>query len=82
MPYSSNRDLPAPVRHHLPPGAQTIYRNAFNGAWRQYATSERREEIAYRVAWSAVKQRYRKTGPMWVPLASVEPTRQVQARRG
>ncbi len=62
MPYAVNSDLPAPVRHHLPPGAQTIYREAFNGAWQQYAKS------SHRVAWAAVKKRYRKAGDIWVPL--------------
>jgi cation transport regulator len=81
MPYATNSALPAPVRHHLPAGAQTIYREAFNGAWHQYATSERREEIAHRVAWSSVKKRYRKAGETWVPLAPLEPARPVRARR-
>lgn len=82
MPYRTNSDLPAPVRHHLPQGAQTIYREAFNGAWRQYADSGRREEIAHRVAWTAVKRRYRKAGDMWAPLAQIEPVRAVRSRRG
>jgi cation transport regulator len=81
MPYATNSDLPAPVRHHLPQGAQTIYREAFNGAWQQYATSERREEIAHRVAWSAVKKRYRKAGEMWVPLVPAESNRPARRRR-
>ena len=81
MPYANNNDLPAPVRHHLPQGAQTIYREAFNGAWHQYATSERREEIAHRVAWTAVKKRYRKAGEMWVPLAPIEAARVTSRRR-
>ncbi len=70
MPYSSNAALPAPVRHHLPSPARTIYREAFNNAWRQYAKSERREEICHRVAWAAVKKRYRKADDSWVPIAS------------
>jgi len=68
MPYASNTDLPAPVRHHLPPAARTIYREAFNNAWEQYAKSGRREEISHRVAWSAVKKRFRKGNGTWVPL--------------
>ncbi|MGB8182377.1 MAG: ChaB family protein [Stellaceae bacterium] len=82
MPYNSNTALPGPVRHHLPAGAQTIYREAFNGAWRQYASSDRREEIAHRVAWAAVKRRYRKDGDMWVPSAPAPPSRPPRARRG
>jgi len=46
MPYSSNTDLPAPVRHRLPADAQSIYREAFNHAWTTYEGDPRREEIA------------------------------------
>jgi cation transport regulator len=37
VPYSSIEDLPASVRTHLPPHAQEIHVDAFNGAWDQYA---------------------------------------------
>jgi cation transport regulator len=73
MPYSTNSDLPAAVRHHLPAGARTIYREAFNHAWLQYAQSNRREEICHRVAWAAVKKRYRKAGGIWMPIGMSEP---------
>jgi cation transport regulator len=53
---------------HLPDEAQTIYREAFNHAWNTYANNSRREEIAHRVAWAAVKRKYRKQGDMWVPV--------------
>lgn len=66
MPYRANADLPDPVRLHLPAKAQTIYREAFNNAWTQYAKSGRREEIAHRVAWAAVKKGYVKSGDRWV----------------
>ena len=82
MPYANNSDLPAPVRHHLPQGAQTIYREAFNGAWHQYANNERQEEIAHRVAWSAVKKRYRKAGEMWALLEPATPARARRAHHG
>jgi cation transport regulator len=68
MPYLSTEDLPAPVRRHLPERAQEIYRGAFNHAWESYAIAPTREEIAHRVAWAAVKRRYRKVGADWVPL--------------
>jgi cation transport regulator len=55
MPYIDNVDLPAAVRDHLPPHGQDIYRSAFNHAWFQYERDPRREEIAHRVAWAAVK---------------------------
>ncbi len=67
MPYPANADLPPGVRHHLPEAAQDIYREAFNHAWIGYADRPRREEIAHRVAWAAVKKRYAKAGDMWVP---------------
>jgi len=72
MPYARNLDLPTPVRAHLPTEAQDIYREAFNHAWKQYAKREpeRIEEIAHRVAWSAVKRCYRKSDGAWVPLPS------------
>jgi cation transport regulator len=68
MPYASNEDLPLPIRTHLPPHAQDIFRAAFNAAWETYGAKEpmRREEVAHRVAWSAVKKRYRKSGANWV----------------
>jgi cation transport regulator len=62
MPYASNDDLPPSIRDHLPPHAQDLYREAFNGAWTTYAHRARREEIAHRVAWSVVKKRFHK-GP-------------------
>jgi cation transport regulator len=70
MPYPSNADLPTPVRRHLPPRAQDLYREAFNDAWDTYADDRRREEIAHRVAWAAVKRRFHK-GPDgdWEPTA-------------
>jgi len=33
MPYRANDKLPPSVRHHLPPHAQDIYREAFNHAF-------------------------------------------------
>ena len=69
MPYRSNADLPAAVRSALPASAQRIYREAFDSAWQTYAGDTRREEIAHRVAWAAVKTRYRKANGKWVPIA-------------
>ncbi len=56
MPYAINADLPDRVREHLPEHAQSIFREAFNHAWAQYAQDPRQEEIAFRVAWAAVKR--------------------------
>lgn len=68
MPYMRNEDLPAGVRSHLPDHAQDIYRSAFNSAWNTYrsASPPRREEIAHRIAWAAVKRDYEKLGTQWV----------------
>jgi len=67
MPYLLNDDLPPSVRNHLPEHAQDIYREAFNHAWEEYSGDPRREEIAHRVAWAAVKKVYVKAGAAWVP---------------
>lgn len=70
MPYGSNDDLPVSVRRHVPPHAQDIFRAAFNSAWERYRASERREEIAHRVAWAAVKRCYTKRDGEWVERVS------------
>jgi cation transport regulator len=61
MPYATTDDLP-PAVHHLPVHAQEIFRAAFNAAWDTYGD----EETAFRVAWAAVKKRYRKRGDIWI----------------
>jgi cation transport regulator len=66
MPYRFNSDLPAPVRSHLPPYAQDIYREAFNHAFAAQVGDERREERAHRIAWAAVKRSYVKAGGSWI----------------
>jgi cation transport regulator len=63
MPYATIDDLPPAVQQHLPPHAQEIFRAAFNAAWDEYGGDE---ATAFRVAWAAVKQRYRKRGDAWV----------------
>ena len=70
MPYASNEDLPYSIRAHLPAHAQDIFRAAFNNAWTSYGARapSRQEEIAHRVAWAAVKHRYRKIGSDWVAI--------------
>jgi cation transport regulator len=67
MPYLLNEELPPAVRSHLPGHAQGIFREAFNHAWQQYADDPYREEIAFRVAWAAVKKAYVKTASGWQP---------------
>lgn len=72
MPYATNDELPQGVRRHLPAHAQDIYRSAFNHAWDKYSIEEpaRCDEIAHRIAWTAVKRRYEKLGPVWVERAA------------
>ncbi len=72
MPYPTLADLPDSLRRRLPPHAQAIYRGAFNSAWDPDALGPDRDAIANRVAWAAVKRRYRKRGDAWVPIANRE----------
>jgi cation transport regulator len=62
MPYATIDDLP-PATRHLPEHAKEIFRAAFNNAWDEYGGDEER---AFRVAWAAVKKRYRKRADAWV----------------
>ncbi len=75
MPYKDNNALPDSVANVLPKHAQDIYREAFNHAWDQYKDkserrgNESREETAHKVAWAAVKHRYRKgDDDHWHPI--------------
>jgi cation transport regulator len=68
MPYRTTDDLPDSIRHHLPPHAQAIFLAAFNNAWQQHAQDPDREATVHRIAWGAVKRRYRKIGDDWMPL--------------
>ena len=66
MPYARASDLPDPVRYVLPTHAQDIYKEAFDHAWDEYGNAderrggESREEVAHKVARSAVKTKYEK----------------------
>lgn len=66
MPYTKISELPASVKNVLPSHAQDIYKEAFNSAYDEYKETEKRrgdsdrEEVAHRVAWNAVKMKYRK----------------------
>lgn len=66
MPYKNKKDLSAQVKENLPVHAQEIYLKAFNNAWDQYKKpeerrgNESREATSHKVAWSAVKQEYKK----------------------
>jgi cation transport regulator len=78
MPYDSISDLPDPVKKNLPKYAQKIYLEAYNSAWKQYAKpkdrrgDDTREETAHKVAWSAVKKKYKKKGDKWVRKQTIK----------
>ena len=71
MPYGSIDDLPDSITGPLPEKAREIFLAAYNSAWGKYKDpSDRkgevsREEVAFKVAWSAVKQKYEKKGNSW-----------------
>jgi cation transport regulator len=73
MPYQTDAALPDSVKNNLPSHAQDIYREAFNSAWQDYQNPDKRrddeslEEVAHKVAWAAVKQKYEKVGGEWQP---------------
>jgi cation transport regulator len=73
MPYRTDAELPNSVRDNLPSHSQDIYREAFNSAWQDYQDPAKRrgneslEEVAHKVAWAAVKQKYEKVGDAWRP---------------
>lgn len=66
MPYASLSDLPNSVTNNLPEHAQEIYKEAFNSAYDKYKdathrkSDDSREDVAHKVAWSAVKRKYEK----------------------
>jgi cation transport regulator len=71
MPYKTVASLPESVRAHLPKHAQEIYLSAYNNAWEEYRDAGHRrgkasrEEVAHKVAWAAVKQKYEKRSGKW-----------------
>jgi cation transport regulator len=58
----------------LPSHAQKIYNKAHKNALKQYSSPSKRrggkrqskEQVAHKVAWSAVKKEYKKKGDKWV----------------
>jgi cation transport regulator len=59
----------------LPSHAQHIYKKTHKNALKQYKSPSKRrggkhqsrEQVAHKVAWSAVKKEYKKKGARWVP---------------
>jgi cation transport regulator len=72
MPYSRNETLPPEVRNHLPKNAQDLYRAAFNEAFSDHAGDPEREKASHRIAWSAVKRWYKKSGETWIPRGMLD----------
>lgn len=72
MPYDNLSDLPDPIQDKLPKHGQEIYKAAYNNAWDEYKDpgdrkdNASREETSHKVAWSAVKNKYKKEGDRWV----------------
>ena len=64
MPYARNQDLPTSVKNPLPVAAQTLFRRVVNAQLQ----GGKSEEVAFRSAWSAVSQQYKKPagGTRWV----------------
>jgi len=66
MPYRNISDLPDSVTDNVPKDGQEIYKEAFNSAFDEYKDPDdrrgdsSREEIAHKVAWSALKHSYEK----------------------
>jgi cation transport regulator len=71
MPYDTLDELPENVKNVLPKQALEIYKDADNSAWDQYEDpqdrrdDQSREETAHKVAWSAVKEIYKKKEGKW-----------------
>ncbi len=71
MSYDNISELPDSVKKNLPKHAQEIYLQAYNNAWKQYAEPKdrrndaSREETSHKVAWAAVKQKYKKKSNKW-----------------
>jgi cation transport regulator len=66
MPYKKISELPDGVKSNLPKDAQKIFKETFNNAWDHYKDDKKRkgdadrEEVAFKVAWSSVKEVYKK----------------------
>jgi len=64
MPYTTNKELPKSVQK-LPNIAQNMFRKTFNTAFSKYG-----EEKAFKIAWAAVKKRFKKVKDKWVAKTS------------
>lgn len=60
MPYNNISDLPKTVKE-LPTQAKKLFIKVFNSVYEKYG-----EERAFKIAWSAVKEKYKKKDNKWV----------------
>lgn len=82
MPEKEGGDLSERTRKQiddLPKHAQEIFKSAHESALQQYKDPDKRrdpadnpEEVAHKVAWSAVKKEYEKQGDKWVKKSKNE----------
>lgn len=66
MPYKDIQELPENIQNVLPKNAQKIWMRAFNSSINEYD-----EETAFKIAWYAVKVKYKKTDKGWVKKKSL-----------
>jgi cation transport regulator ChaB len=66
MLYGHHTDLPEALQRTMPIEAQELYRTVYNAAWKQYEHTFQEvealsaDELAHRIAWGRVKQRFSK----------------------
>lgn len=72
--YNQKENLPDQIKDNLPTHAEEIYQKAHDKAVEEYSDPSKRrgdssnEEVAHKVAWSAVKSKYKKDSDgRWVP---------------
>ena len=63
--YKTKDDLPKGVKDNLPKHAQDIYKEAYNAALDEHGSEANSEQIAHKIAWSAVKKSYEKVEGEW-----------------
>lgn len=75
MPFDSIKDLPNQIKS-LPSTAKKIFIKAFNNSFKSVG-----EERAFKIAWSAVKSKYKKSGDTWV-LKTTTRLKEVKVKGG
>lgn len=80
MPYKTIKELPANLQDILPNRAQEIYVGAFNSSWDGTCKDrEDKEGCANAIAWTAVKNGFKKTEEgKWVELEKTETIEEVE----